>query len=153
MFSVCPHPSPLPPLLLGKHETKWDPVGLLGMEAFPCPRFLICWGRTSASTIFPEFQRTDLNSCYTGKGEDTETRERQPRNSNAALEQGPGSASRDTHNSICELLIELSVALFTQSCPTLCDLIDCSPPGSSVHGIFQARILEWVAISSSMGCS
>ena len=32
-----------------------------------------------------------------------------------------------------------------QSCPTLCDPMDCSPPGSSVHGIFQARILEWVA--------
>ena len=36
-----------------------------------------------------------------------------------------------------------------QSCPTLCDPIDGSPPGSSVHGILQARILEWVAISSS----
>ena len=35
-----------------------------------------------------------------------------------------------------------------QSCPTLCDHMDCSPPGSSVHGILQARILEWVAISS-----
>ena len=32
-----------------------------------------------------------------------------------------------------------------QSCPTLCDLIDCSLPGSSICGIFQARILEWVA--------
>ena len=30
-----------------------------------------------------------------------------------------------------------------QSCPTLCDPMDCSPPGSSVHGIFQARVLEW----------
>ena len=37
----------------------------------------------------------------------------------------------------------------TQSCPTLCDPMDCSLPGSSVHGIFQARILEWVAISFS----
>ena len=36
----------------------------------------------------------------------------------------------------------------TQSCPTLCDPMDCSPPGSSVHGILQARILDWVAISS-----
>ena len=34
-----------------------------------------------------------------------------------------------------------------QSCLTLCDPMDCSPPGSSVHGILQARILEWVAIS------
>ena len=36
-----------------------------------------------------------------------------------------------------------------QSCPTLCDPMDCSPPGSSVHEIFQARVLEWVAISFS----
>ena len=36
-----------------------------------------------------------------------------------------------------------------QSCLTLCDLMDCSPPGSSVHGILQARTLEWVAISFS----
>ena len=40
-----------------------------------------------------------------------------------------------------------------QSCPTLCNLMDCSPPGSSVHGIFQARILEWGAISFSRGTS
>ena len=37
--------------------------------------------------------------------------------------------------------------LVTQSCPALCDPMDCSPPGSSVHGIFQPRILEWVTIS------
>ena len=37
-----------------------------------------------------------------------------------------------------------------QSCPTLCDPMDCSLPGSSVHGIFQARVLEWVAISFSI---
>ena len=36
-----------------------------------------------------------------------------------------------------------------QSCPTLCELINCSPPGSSVHGILQARILKWVATPSS----
>ena len=38
-----------------------------------------------------------------------------------------------------------------QLCPTLCNPIDCSPPGSTVHGIFQARILEWIAISYSKG--
>ena len=36
-----------------------------------------------------------------------------------------------------------------QSCPTLCDPMDCSPPGSSVRGIFQARVLEWGAIAFS----
>ena len=41
----------------------------------------------------------------------------------------------------------------TQSCLTLCDLMDYSPPGSSVHGILQARILEYVFISFSRGSS
>jgi len=36
-----------------------------------------------------------------------------------------------------------------QSCPTLCDHMDCSLSGSSVHGIFQARVLEWIAVSFS----
>ena len=44
------------------------------------------------------------------------------------------------------LKIQVSVA---QSCPTLCDSMDCSLPGSLIHGIFQARVLEWVAISFS----
>ena len=40
-----------------------------------------------------------------------------------------------------------------QSCPTLCDPMDCSLPGSSVHRIFQAIVLEWIAISFSRGSS
>ena len=43
--------------------------------------------------------------------------------------------------------------LVTQSCPTLYDSMDCSPSGSSVHGILQATLLEWVAISFSRGSS
>ena len=42
-----------------------------------------------------------------------------------------------------------AAARLLQSCPTLCDLIDGSPPGSPVPGILQARTLEWVAISFS----
>ena len=42
---------------------------------------------------------------------------------------------------------------FAQLCLTLCDPMDCSPPGSSVHGLLQARILEWVAIPFSRGSS
>ena len=50
------------------------------------------------------------------------------------------------------LWAELKVkVLVTQSCPTLCDPMDYRPPGSSVHGILQARILEWVAVSFSSG--
>ena len=43
--------------------------------------------------------------------------------------------------------------LVTQSCLTLCDLMDSIPPGSSVHGILQARMLEWVAIPSPQDLS
>ena len=46
------------------------------------------------------------------------------------------------------LLKSSIVVLIAQSCPSLCDSTDCSLPGSSVHGILQARILEWVAIPS-----
>ena len=47
----------------------------------------------------------------------------------------------------CLLIVSkfLQFSSVTHSCPTLCDPMDCSPPGSSVHGILQARILEWVA--------
>ena len=71
-----------------------------------------------------------------------------------------------TTSSVCLLTIFLSVYRWTlnilnlinlitdpmkesdvaQSCPTLCDPMDCSLPGSSVHGIFQAIVLEWIAI-------
>ena len=47
----------------------------------------------------------------------------------------------------------MCVCVVVQSHPTLCDPMDCSPPGSSVHGILQARILEWVAIPSFRGSS
>ena len=45
------------------------------------------------------------------------------------------------------------VCVLSQTCPTLCDPMDCSLPGSSVHKILQARMLEWVAISFSTGSS
>ena len=45
--------------------------------------------------------------------------------------------------------VAVAAAMSLQSCPTLCDPIDCSPPGSHVPGILQARTLEWVAISFS----
>ena len=50
-------------------------------------------------------------------------------------------------------VIELAAAAKSlQSCQTLCDLIDGSPPGSPVPGILQARIVEWAAISLSNAC-
>ena len=63
-------------------------------------------------------------------------------------------------NHVCILRVSLKCSWsevkwsdVTQSCPTLCDPVDCSLQGSSVHGIFQARVLEWVAISFSRGSS
>ena len=49
--------------------------------------------------------------------------------------------------------VEYCCCLVSKSCLTLCDAMDCSPPGFSVYGILQARILEWVAVSSSRGSS
>ena len=57
--------------------------------------------------------------------------------------------------SLCCIMKWISCVLVwvAQSCPTLCDCMDCSPPGSSVHGFLRARILEWVAIPFSRGSS
>ena len=49
-------------------------------------------------------------------------------------------------------MLAAAAAKLLQSCPTLCDPIDGSPPGSPVPGILQARTLEWVAISFSNAC-
>ena len=61
--------------------------------------------------------------------------------------QGPFYSHRE------QVTYELSLSGDAQSCLTLCDPMGCSPPGSSVHGILQARILEWVAIFFSRGFS
>ena len=52
------------------------------------------------------------------------------------------------HSSVC-MCARMSKCAHAQLCPTLCDPMDCSPPGSSDHRIFPVRILEWVTISSS----
>jgi len=54
-----------------------------------------------------------------------------------------------SHRRIKGVAAAAAAAKSRQSCPTLSDPMDCSPPGSSIHGILQARILEWVAISFS----
>ena len=55
-------------------------------------------------------------------------------------------------NTSTKLTAAAAAAKSLQSCPTLCDPIDGSPPGSSVPGILQARTLEWVSISFSNAC-
>ena len=74
-----------------------------------------------------------------------------------AAHQAPPSLgfSRQEHWSGFHFLLQCmkvkSESEVAQSCPTLSDPMDCGPPGSSIHGIFQARVLEWVAISFSRG--
>ena len=60
---------------------------------------------------------------------------------------------RHLGNSILCIAAAAAAAKSLHSCPTLCDPIDCSPPGSPVQGILQARTLEWVAMPSSRGSS
>ena len=62
---------------------------------------------------------------------------------------GHNWAAEQQQDSIHCLLITPVHECMLQSCPTLCDPVDCSLPGSSVRGISQARILEWFAITSS----
>ena len=69
---------------------------------------------------------------------------------------GQGSSDNPDHSLLRPRVRMKSVkvkVLVTQSCPTLCDPMDYSPPGSSVHGILQARIMQWVAIFFSRGSS
>ena len=54
---------------------------------------------------------------------------------------------------LAQHILEKGCMLVAQSCPTLCDSVDCCPPGYSNHGILQARILEWIAIPFSRGSS
>ena len=72
------------------------------------------------------------------------------------LDEAENSCSNTEHTGVINLNfygIWTSKLLIALSCSTLCNSMDYNPPGSSVHGIFQARILEWVAISSSRGSS
>ena len=64
---------------------------------------------------------------------------------------GHKEADMTEHACTCHvgLAAAAAAAKSLQSCPTLCDPIDGSPPGSPIPGILQARTLEWVAISSS----
>ena len=67
---------------------------------------------------------------------------------------GPPSAFLTERHCLCVYVcVHTCVCVCVHSVLTLCDPMNCSPPVSSVHGIFQARILEWVAIFFYMGSS
>ena len=64
----------------------------------------------------------------------------------------PGETSDFVLRKVPCSTVDVSVSV-AWSCLTLCNAIDCGPPGSSIHGILQARILEWIAVPSSRGSS
>ena len=74
---------------------------------------------------------------------------------NLAVATGPKKVSfrSNPKERQCQRMFKVKWSEGAQSCLTLCDPVDCSPPGSSVQGILQERILEWVAISFSRGSS
>ena len=104
---------------------------------FPFPGNLLDPGIEPGS---PAFQADALTSEPPGKPRQNKA----PRKD--AHVQIPGACE-------CHVTWLCCVCLVAQSCPTLCDPMDCSPPGSSVPGILQARTLEWVAMPSSRGSS
>ena len=65
----------------------------------------------------------------------------------------PHATTKTQLSQINKQVLCMCVVLVAQSCPTLCNPMDYSPPGSSVHGILQERILEWVAFPFSRGSS
>ena len=65
----------------------------------------------------------------------------------------PKNAQTPTQLHSSHTLVRKKESEVAQLCPTICDPMDCSLPGSSLHGILQARVLEWVAISFSRGSS
>ena len=62
----------------------------------------------------------------------------------------PGKSTRVGCHFLLQCMKVKSESEVAQSCPTLSDPMDCSPPGSSVHGVFQARVLEWGATAFSV---
>ena len=103
----------------------------------------------------PTFARASLSRKppkREGNTQERGLRQRKPRHADTSASP-PGEACLPGLPQQPQSHRRLSVCSAAQVCPTLCDPMDCGPPGSSVHGILQARILEWVAISSSRGSS
>jgi len=113
-----------------KAYTHWGHVPFKFISILPGARSHCCLGKMSCRKLWPRLTLLRPSNCFL--------------------------VSSNTHAFLENFLYHkglLFVFLCSQSCLTLCDPMDCSPPGSSVHGILQARILEWVAMPSSTGSS
>ena len=135
-----PKPSPFVVQLLSHvqlcnpmdYSTPCSPVLFLRVSSDSCPLnqwhyLIVCHPFPPLPSVFPSIRVFAFGATY-------QLWSSQLMIERVALEQ----------HSVC-----MCAQSITQSYPTLCDPMDCSPPGSSVHGIFQARVLEWVAISFS----
>ena len=112
---------------------SWSLLKLMSIESvMPSNHLILCHSLLLLPSIFPSIESFPMSWLFASSGQ-----------SIRALDSASASV----------LPMNQSISSGAQSCLTLCDPIDCSPPGSSIHGIFQARVLEWVAISFSRGSS
>ena len=107
--------------------------------------------------IKPWWLKDELNLvCSSGNLQPSETHANWlswPRSSTHTIKNSRLPAVLRSQEGFLEMMCLGLCVLVAQSCPTLCDPMDYSPPGSSVHRILQARILEWFAIPFSRGSS
>ena len=126
---------------LMRHRSKGQntPISLfcpLVSHCLPLAKSCQCRGLENASY-----------SCQPLCGKD---QSRRSKDLKAAVRTGSGSFISSQRSSLSlRMCMYVCCAKLLQSCPSLCDPMDCSPPGSTVHGILQVRILEWVAMPSS----
>ena len=136
-FFFWSHPCSLQDWETSKERGDWNPAGpykaVLGTKIPPCPPLLVCGKDLHLLNLW--VWRSSHNQLLIREVWECRNKGnmvKQENNKNClAIKQSPAAAES------------------LQSCPTLCDPIDSSPPGSPVPGILQARTLEWVAISFS----
>ena len=110
---------------------------------FPARGGAFFWAPKAPVSLYVERIVLDVYGCCNNYRKLIELRQHQ-----LIIQHGSPWATVKVSACLCSLHV-----LVAQSCPTLCDPMDCSPPGSSIHGILQARILECIAIPFSRGSS
>ena len=141
---LCAHPCHLPPLITAQHRAqtwtvhheKQSKSSVMAKTQYP-NRQKSTWCVQGQMHTFPALWKGTSTTAYTNQT---------PYLTNIFL-------LFATYSTCLINKAAYTHAKSLQSCPTLCDPMDCSLPGSSVHGILQARILEWVAMPSSRGSS
>ena len=122
---------------LNGHEFGWIPGVGYGQGGLAC---CSSWGHKE-SEMTEWLNWTELKKRWDYQSHDKITTKYTEKEKFASLHQSKNINESESESEV------------VQSCPTLCNPMDCSLPGSSVSGILQARILEWVAMSSSKGSS